>query len=112
MDFVDLRSPDILGLSFAIYKGRGLHDSRFIANIHAHLPGENLGFYREIEKKGQDRITWLYIPLGPQEVITEIWAKNVRKRLANPERPESSWQCWQLLVSLLFYPTSSTLRYS
>ncbi|CAG9972083.1 unnamed protein product [Clonostachys byssicola] len=70
MDSVDLRSPDILGLSFAIYNGRNPHNSRPIANIHAHLPGENHSFYREVEKKAPDRITWLYIPLESQELKT------------------------------------------
>ncbi|CAH0052156.1 unnamed protein product [Clonostachys rhizophaga] len=77
MDSVDLQSPDILGLSFAVYlNGEGRARGRFIINIHAHLPGESHIFYREIDRKAPGQIICLYIPLEPQEVITEIWAFN------------------------------------
>ncbi|CAH0058089.1 unnamed protein product [Clonostachys solani] len=78
MDSVWLNGAGIYGLSFAIYNAIV---SRPIITIHAHQPGEIFMFYREVERKVEGYVTWLYIPLGSEELITEIWAKNAHEDL-------------------------------
>ncbi|VUC22722.1 unnamed protein product [Clonostachys rosea] len=51
MDSVDLRSPDIFGLSFAVFKHASYSRSHPVIRVYAHLPGESHSFYREVERK-------------------------------------------------------------
>ncbi|CAG9953732.1 unnamed protein product [Clonostachys rosea f. rosea IK726] len=78
MDSVWLNGAGIYGLSLAIYNATV---SRPIITIHVHQPGEDFIFYREVERKVEGNVSWLYIPLGSDEVITEIWAKNAHEDL-------------------------------
>ncbi|CAH0049184.1 unnamed protein product [Clonostachys solani] len=97
MNSIDLQHPDILGLSFAVYNDKSPDFRRSIISVHAHLPGEDHVFYREVERKAQGHVTWLYIPLGPQEAITEIWATKAIEGHSATSGNHGHWHYWQLL---------------
>ncbi len=63
---LDLNAPDVVGYSVC-YQSQ-------IITMHAHRSGEGLAFYRDWDPP-TGRVIWHYIPIDPDELVTDIWVR-------------------------------------
>ncbi|KAJ9155687.1 hypothetical protein NKR23_g1567 [Pleurostoma richardsiae] len=66
---LDLNAPEVTGYS-ACWAGN-------IKLLHAHRAGEDMSFYKDWTAS-HDGAVWLYMPLDPNERISEIWGRGGR----------------------------------
>lgn len=45
-----------------------------LMTIHAHRDGEDMAFYKDFDACSS-RAIWVYMPVDPGELISEIWAR-------------------------------------
>ncbi|VUC37600.1 unnamed protein product [Clonostachys rosea] len=79
---VDLKDPEMFGLSFSLHAVSGGKE-RNLAAIHVHTPGESLELLYGKSDQEHSPKTWKHIPFARGEVISEIWAKNIQRGVAS-----------------------------
>lgn len=66
---VDINEPGVTGYSVCYSRGP--------LYFHAHRPGDDLSFYRDYDGVYRQTL-WVYMPVDPGELVTEIWRRDVR----------------------------------
>ena len=66
---VDINEPGVTGYSVCYSRGP--------LCFRAHRPGDDLSFYRDYDGVYRQTL-WIYMPVDPGELVTEIWRRDVR----------------------------------